>query len=155
MGIGSTNPPERQLAQRMQERFGFYFLSLVFALLALSVQTSEFGRSTLEDIFELGGWIALLTAGLVGLWRMEWEPLLRLKLGIRDEYQQAQPVNESLVHHDDALRYLNPLIEKLEGPHKIKYRVAKYAFILGVVLVLASRSAQAIADLLGYELYKL
>lgn len=169
---------DRHIAQQTQEKFVFYFLSLVFTLLALSAQTSKLGRSTVEDILELIGWAGLLTSGLVGLWRMEWEPVIRVKLGIRNEYQQArsdlkrhmlgglqevhllhdnqsQPVEERLENLDNALSKLDSLIDTLEGHHSVKYTVAKYAFVLGLVFVIASRSAAAIADLLNYQLLNL
>jgi NhaP-type Na+/H+ or K+/H+ antiporter len=66
-------PTDRESAQGVQEKFEFYFLSLIFTILALTIQTAKFGRSGAEDVLELSGWVCLLIAGVVGLWKMEWD----------------------------------------------------------------------------------
>jgi hypothetical protein len=170
-----NGPSEQLVAQQTQEKFQFYFLSLVFALLVLTIQTSSFGRSKLEDVLELGGWLGLIVSGLFGLWRMQWEPIIRLQMARKDEYDRAktqlqqqqlaglrevhvlqadrmQPVEERLRNYEDALNLLEPIIKELEGRDKVKYAVAKYGFVLGLLLVVASRSVGAIAGLFGYQL---
>ena len=65
---GQRMASDRAIAQQTQEKFQFYFLALTFTLLAAAIQTSQFGRSTVEDVLELAGWIGLLAAGIVALW---------------------------------------------------------------------------------------
>ena len=57
---------------RIQEKFEFYFLSLTFVILGLSIQTSKFGTHPISDGLELFGWISLFVSGMAGLSRMRW-----------------------------------------------------------------------------------
>jgi hypothetical protein len=166
---------DRAIAQQTQEKFQFYFLALTFTLLAATIQTSKFGRSTVEDILELGGWLGLLTSGLVGLWKMEWDAVIRVQLAKRDECSNAisslqqqmqqglqqvfvletgqmQDVTARIANYQEAVNALNTQIKGLEKKDAIKYNVSKYAFLLGLVVLMASRSAAAIAELMGYVL---
>ena len=166
---------ETDFAMHAEQKFRFYFLSLIFTLLALSVQTAEFGRSILEDILELGGWVALLTSGLVALSTLEWDVVLRLQHVRKDELEQSRsqlrqaaaaglaiihvekegkdkPVEERLQDYDDALTSMEPVISKLETWGQLKYDIAKYSFVAGLVWMIGSRSAGAIAGLLGERL---
>lgn len=166
---------ERQIAQQTQEKFQFYFLSLVFTLLALTVQTSKFGRSTVEDVLELGGWLGLLFCGLMALSRLEWDSAIRMQMVRRDEAERArdelqrqaaagvqvvhviedgqhQQIQDRIQMYNDALKQLGPHIEKMDKWDTFKYDAAKYSFVVGLGLVVVSRSIGAIADLFGYRL---
>jgi energy-coupling factor transporter transmembrane protein EcfT len=78
---------DRAVAQQGQEKFQFYLLSLVFTLLALSVQTAKLGTSTISDYFELAGWGFLIASGIAGLWYMETSPTLRMKMALKSEFE--------------------------------------------------------------------
>jgi hypothetical protein len=64
----------------------------VFTLLALSIQTAKFGTSSIADIFELIGWVLLFISGISGLWRLEFLPVEREKLVMRDEYEYENKI---------------------------------------------------------------
>ena len=71
------------VAIRIQEKFEFYFLSLTFVILGLSIQTSKFGVHAISDGLELLGWISLFVSGMAGLSRMRGAPFLyKVKDGI-------------------------------------------------------------------------
>lgn len=153
---------EREIAQKTQEKFEFYIISLVFTLLALSVQTSEFGISTVSDSFELIGWVSLLVSGIAGLWRIEYLPVERIKLVTRDQLQNQiyncnelklkgeteifilqdeknQPIEERIQNLQKGINALNPLIEKLECHNNIKYNIHRITFLLGVLAIMIAR----------------
>ncbi len=166
---------QTDVALETEQKFRFYVLSLIFTLLALSVQTGKFGRSILEDLLEIGGWLALLTAGLTALSKVEWEVVIRLQHARRDEFEQSKsqlqqaanaglqtihvaedetdkPIPERIAEYDAALEELEPIVEELESTDSRKYQVAKYSFIAGLVLVIGSRSVGAITALIGIRL---
>lgn len=166
---------DRTIAQQTQEKFQFYFLALTFTLLAAAIQTSKFGRSTAEDVLELTGWLGLLVAGIVGLWKMEWDSVIRVQMAKRDECStavsnlqqqlhqglaevfvleagQPQDINARIANYQAAVTALNEQIAGMEKTDAVKYQIAKYAFVLGLVLLMASRAAAAVAGLLGYNL---
>ena len=153
---------EREIAQRTQEKFEFYIISLVFTLLALSIQTAEFGVSIISDSFELLGWGLLLVSGIAGVWRLEYISLERVKYCLKQEYEdkiidlkksllQGQTTIHVLETNTDELiperieaykKYitaLKPVIEKIVKNNFTKYTVHRYTFIAGLLFLLLSR----------------
>jgi hypothetical protein len=86
---------ERAVAQQTQLKFQFYFLSLVFTLLALTIQTARFSHSPCEDAMELAGWLGLLLSGLAGLSRREWDPIIRLLMSRQTELEGGRAASLS------------------------------------------------------------
>src|SRR2546429_491347 len=83
-----TSKTDREIALETQSKFQFYFLGLVFTLLAVSVQTAKLGVATYADGFELVGWISLLVSGIAGLWHMEYVPIMRVNMARQSEYEE-------------------------------------------------------------------
>ena len=153
---------EREIAQKTQEKFEFYVISLVFTLMALSIQTSKFGASTVADSFELIGWVLLLVSGFSGLWRIEYLSVERMKLTQKDEFQNQinycneiklkgateiyvlesernQPIEERIKNLSKGIEALTPLIKKLERHNNIKYKTHRVTFLLGVISIIVAR----------------
>ena len=153
---------EREIAQKTQEKFEFYLISLVFTLLALSIQTSKFGVSAIADSFELIGWLSLLVSGVSGLWRIEYLSVERMKLNYKDELQNQiyncneiklkgateiyvledekdQPIEERIKNLNEGIKALNPVIKKLERHNNIKYKTHRVSFLLGVISIIVAR----------------
>lgn len=154
---------EHNIAQKTQEKFEFYIISLVFTLLALSIQTAKFGSSDTADMLELAGWFSLLVSGIAGLWRMEFIPVQRLKMAQRDnlinkindfkEHQlikgvkevynlqtdSSQPIEQQIKNYQDGIKTLDPLIKKLDRRNMVKYYVHRYLFVIGIFLLVVAR----------------
>jgi hypothetical protein len=154
---------EREIALDAQEKFEFYLIGLVFTLLALSIQTSKFGQSSIGDLLELLGWIALLISGLAGLSRLEYIPEIREKYASHDEFkeelsklqaqkakgettlfvvesQSQQPIGSLIENRLIAINTINKSIKALEAKNHTKYSVHKYAFVAGILLVATARA---------------
>jgi hypothetical protein len=166
---------EYSVAQQTQEKFQFYFLALVFTLLAAAIQTASFQRSKAESVFELLGWAGLLFAGLLGLWKMEWSAPIRMQMSRRDEVQQGlnglkqqkvqgivevlvlesgqmQNIDDRIANYEDVLHKVQNQLVTLEKGDALKYSFGKYLFVFGLICLMASRSAAAVVDLFGYRL---
>ena len=153
----------REISITVQQKFEFYFLSLTFVILGLSIQTAKLGTSIIPDLLEIIGWILLLISGIAGLSRMEWLPQIynvihemqdrekyrdeakkRITEGdLRDAFiidEGELPIKEFLVKIDEGLKTLNAKVDKLEKKSLFKYKIHKYAFVFGVILLVASRS---------------
>lgn len=99
---------EMEIAHQTQEKFEFYLLSLVFTLLALSVQTAKFGDNIIPTIFELSGWLFLLISGLFGLWRIEYLSVERVKLVKLDElHDQINEVKRLMLRGQEEVHVLS------------------------------------------------
>lgn len=157
MGISNI-----EMAQTTQEKFEFYVISLVFTLLALSIQTAEFGNSTFSNFFELSGWLCLLVSGFAGLWRMEFVPVEHGKLAKKTELENqiialeelrrrgrtevfvlqtatTEQIEERVQYDREALRIFDSVISKLDRHNMYKYTTHKYTFVIGVVCLVLSR----------------
>jgi hypothetical protein len=163
-----------ELAQQTEEKFRFYTLSLIFTLLAASIQTAKFGSSHWADGLELLGWAALLIAGLALLWKVEMEPVIRLdQNNFQMTVQSLREVNElkaegegevsikggARMPIDEAL----PLYEMAHSQHvelmklhnrenRLKYAVARAAFPLALLLLVLARGLPALVNIFGYKL---
>lgn len=154
---------EREIAQKQQEKFDFYLVSLVFTLLALSIQTATFGASNIADFCELIGWALLLISGIAGLSRLEYLPIEREKHALREEYRDQainmQQIGQSgqneifVVENDamesvaektrqlqNAVKTLTPVLSDLEKNGLIKYQIHKYCFVVALLCLLLARA---------------
>ena len=152
-----------EYARQLQEKFELYLLGLIFTLLALAIQTAEFGASDWADLFELGGWLSLFVSGLFGLSRIEWVPVT-LKthsalIGIKTELQQLtdaeiqglqqvavvdqeQPAEiASLISDRKAtVGRVEKRLKSLERGIRCKYEIHKWSFVLGLFFLILARS---------------
>jgi len=154
---------EREIAQRGQEKFQFYFLALTFTILGLSIQTAEFGGEKFVATFEVLGWFSLLLSGLAGLSFVEWNPEIRYKLTERDELKrkvdgwriakdqgleevhvlegdEKVPIDDHIKQYDDVVNQMGPFIKNLEKKSMIKYKIFKWGFFVGVLCIAVARS---------------
>ena len=158
----SAKSSEHAIAQQAQEKFEFYLLSLVFTLLALSIQTANFGASLPKNALELSSWFCFLVSGLAGFRRFQWVPVLRVQMADRKNIENEifklkelqlkgqtelfvlesgtrQPIDERLGHRNAAVAIYDPIIAKLERRVGLAYDIHKYTFILALLLAIASR----------------
>ena len=132
----TTNEPPKEIWERkklgidLRQKFELYFVSVAFTLAGLSVQTATRSGPPWRLPIEVVGWILLLVAGLVGLWRIS--KLWQREVGVA-EYHESQWTTPN--------RALKAELEKLEKKIRIFGTVQYCTFLLGFVFVVASRAA--------------
>ena len=145
---------------RIQEKFEFYFLSLTFIILGLSIQTSKFGSYAISDGFELLAWILLFVAGMAGLSRMRWAPsLYKVKDEIirREQYrdetkrressgekyviqmEQEKPISDFIADVSQGVKDVEKQLGELEIKNDWKYLLHVYGFTFGLLFLIVSR----------------
>ncbi|MGD0280666.1 MAG: hypothetical protein ABSC11_15370 [Smithella sp.] len=148
------------VSRRIQEKFEFYFLSLTFIILGLSIQTSKFGSHSIPDGFELLAWIFLFVAGMAGLSRMRWSPsLYKVKHEIirREQYrdeakrrelsgetyiiqqEKEKPIGDFIADVSQGVEEVEEQLGDLEIKNDRKYWLHIYGFTFGLLFLMVSR----------------
>jgi hypothetical protein len=165
----------QEISIKLQEKFEFYFLSLTFVLLGLSIQTAKLGGNLISDSLEIVGWILLLISGFAGLSRTEWLPQIYKVIhekqdreNYRDEAkrrksegdhrnviirdQGEKPIKEFIMEVEDGIEILHNQVEKLERKSMGKYKIHKYAFVFGLIFIIASRAYIPLSNIIKHLL---
>jgi hypothetical protein len=159
------------LATRNKEKYEFYILALTFTILGLSIQTAEFCTFYYQSVIELSSWFLLLLSGLAGLSRQEYIPVAyyaehrhqnarEYKKGYEEGVQGRRKVlkeDGTAMSESEIQEQLDSLIARLDASSKqnkkiergieIKYEIHKYSFIIGLLLLIVSRSVLAISQI--------
>src|SRR6266850_6077510 len=93
----------RDIAQKTQDKFEWYFLALIFTVLSLSIQTAKLGVSFGADIFEVLGWISLLISGISGLSRIENIPSQYVAFDYEETVSQQRREVQKAAMVDDKI----------------------------------------------------
>lgn len=156
----------REYGIQLQEKLEFYFLGLIFTILALAVQTAKFDNiNIVAACLELSSWVALLISGLVGLWRMEWIPIAHFAhadqrqseaelqqyralaqrgidaLPMEDQEEPAQ-IETFIEDREKHVLRMKANSRKYEKLTRRRYVVHKWAFVLGMFLLIGARGLE-------------
>ena len=71
MNQSSEEDKNLTIAVDLQNKFEFYFIGLVFTVLALSIQTASIAKGHIQYFFEIFAWFSLLLSGFSGLLKLE------------------------------------------------------------------------------------
>ena len=152
-------------ARQTQHKFEFYFIALVFTILALSIQTSVMTSSNWQRFFEILSWICLLLSGLAGLSRLEWVAVAFRQYGVRQSHQKdAKKTDKGLagtkilkkdgtpMSREELLtmkkKYIARIylttkeIRRIEKSLSLKYKIHKWGFVIGLCSLIISRAMQ-------------
>ncbi|MFC5571576.1 hypothetical protein ACFPN1_16090 [Lysobacter yangpyeongensis] len=164
-----------EVAERLQSQFRYYFVALVFTLLAASIQTAKFGSSSVQTISELAGWVLFAISGLVALSYLEWEPLIREQLAHRDGFSRqvneaktaklrgvsevhvlssgdTQSLDDRISNLEDSARKLSAAADQRLGIAGVKYEIWRWSFVLALAAILVARGGAALVGVFGYRL---
>jgi len=153
-----------EYSRALQEKYEYYFIALNFTLLALSVQTADFTSYSAQVVIELFGWLLLLSAGLLGLTRLEMQPvghkgyaelqrkeekLKQMKdaqasgrktVQLTDRNNEEESIDTFIADIKNSIERNKPFLDKLEQKSIWQYRVQKYLFGTGLLAIMVSRA---------------
>ena len=126
----------KDIAIEIQIKFAFYMVALVFTVLALAIETAEFGGSRIPDAFELVSWFLLLISGLSALKRIEMMPKVHIIGGMFVSSEEKEQLKQETVdaRQKTMLRY---------------YKVHIWFFVLGLIALIISRGYFGFFNLLN------
>jgi hypothetical protein len=124
-----------------QSRFNFYLVALNFSILGLALQTYRSEKLINGASWEPAAWLCLLVSGLCALSYVEWaSKKLDLNTVTERLVRVPSPVGEHLralkIEHEN----LTKTLKRRRPPDGLKYGVAKWGFLAGVVILAVSRS---------------
>jgi hypothetical protein len=141
-------------ALSIQNKQRFYFLSLVFVTLSFSIQSFSPYANHYFHYIEIASWFLFLISGFIGLSFVEWSAFLHIKIANIKNYEEGKSGTEKLLpqvqNKTEAYSYiekLKDLISKneesydyLEKRNIVRYKIHKWGFFIGLILLLISRS---------------
>ena len=162
----------RVIAHQSQEKFQFYAVALVFTILGLSIQTANFDGYIAVRICELLSWLMLIISGLAGLSHLEWNPVIHMQMVQKDELEEkinqfvvqrdqgiqqvkvlqnktVVPIEERITEFESYVEKLGNQITNLDKKSEFKYKIFKWSFGIGIVLLAASRSITPIIEIIN------
>ena len=74
-------------ARALADRRDFFTLSLVFTVLAVAIQTAEFGEHEFQRFLEMLAWVGLFVSGISALLRVRMAPVYYVAIGYREKYR--------------------------------------------------------------------
>jgi len=120
-----------EIASEYQSKFRFYFVALVFTLLAASIQSAPLSEMVLfSKVAELIGWLSLLISGLLSLSYIEYSAVI---------YNHRDTI-KNVTMDDEDKGQVGAQLKSIQEMSSLKYTVAKYAFVIGLLAILVSRA---------------
>jgi len=146
----------QRLAIEGQTKFNYFLIGLTFAILGLSLQTTH--QVTLVTKIS---WMTLLVSGLVGVFRLEWDPSIRmiesrkyyaeyLKSQFEKVKMQRRPVvhqstseplsvDELIKKQGESEKFFDNRIGEIRWKQQWRYNIQIWTFVLGVVGLAADK----------------
>src|SRR6266700_3954403 len=114
----------KKLGLEMRQRYELYFVTLIFTLAGLAIQTAKPYSTTCLVWFEIGAWVSLILSGLIGLWRLArlWFREFRVGELFEAEYEPSN-------RHRDIRQQLNTLDARFDITEVFRWLL----FVLGIV----------------------
>lgn len=140
-------------ARELQNRFDYYFVGLIFTLLAASVQTVRWSDNNLSTTIELMGWAFLASAGIFGLRRMEESSRFYYYAADLSRESEARNalfsskvfVPPGLLNEAGAkVQELEKRLKMIQDSTYRDSRVSRFCFVFGFVAVLVRRAIEGV-----------
>ncbi len=157
--MSDSNSPQDQfkIASDAEQKFEYFFVSLIVALLGLSIQTAKPEFSVTNYFIEIFGWFLLLLAAALGFLRVRWIPSHHQSILKKFEQEKHEEWEEEA--KKKMRGYLQPFDELEPRPlglnliylifleKEVSYKIYKSAgliqlllFLLGVTTIFISRA---------------
>ncbi len=122
----------KKLGIELRQKYELYFVTLIFTLTGLSIQTARPYAAPFFVWVEIVAWGSLLLAGLLGLWRVSRLWLREFRVG---EYFEAQFDNDD--RHVRLRQELNTLDDRLGFFNKLQWPL----FVVGLMVLAVARAS--------------
>ena len=122
---------DTEVAGEYESKFRFYFVALVFTLLAASVQSAPLSEMLcVNKIVEIIGWSLLLICGLSSLSFLEFSSVIYKNRAISKNQE-----NDEVTRSNSK-----EVAQEISSTSSVKYFIAKWSFVFGLILIIVSRA---------------
>ena len=149
-----------EVAREIQTKLQFYLVGLVFTVLGLAVETSNFDDDIAKSSFELLGWFLLFISGILGIVRFEsvyhFYKVSHAQQQVEREHSIAEdavlrglgeaPIEGSDLTYSQAekkltgdLSRVEQMLDLLSDKINFRYLVHRWLFLLGIGALIVSR----------------
>jgi hypothetical protein len=133
-------------AQEVHHKLEFYLVALAFTVAAFAMQTGNFSGNRLGDTAEVSSWLLFTLSGLVGLWRLEYVPVVyriheyveRRKSTIEQYGQDSEHADDIKVLQEQVHEY-EPNLQIIEAANRKKYFWQKLFLVVGLFALFLAR----------------
>ena len=127
-----------EVAGEYESKFRFYFVALVFTLLAASVQSAPLSEMLCANkIIEIIGWSLLLICGLSSLSFLEFSSVIYKNRAIAENSE-----------NDETTRNISKEVaQETNDRSSIKYSISKWSFVIGLILIIISRATHGFTSI--------
>jgi hypothetical protein len=148
---------------RWTQKFDYFVVWLCFALAALAAETAQRQPYIFLNVAEVLGWILIVSCGLLGLSRLEWQPNIMksnaFHFAIKASKQNLQDgqargvvfldintrepldINAILAAEDSKLALVQGNLVELGEKLGWRYQAMRYLFLAGLLLLAAARAS--------------
>ena len=122
---------DTEAAGEYESKFRFYFVALVFTILAASVHSAPLDQmECFTKVSEVTGWFLLLICGLSSLSFLELTPVI----------YKNRAINKNQDNDEVIRNVAKEVLKETESKSSFRYFVAKWSFALGLILIIISRA---------------
>lgn len=139
-------PSDIKAAQEVHHRLEFYLVAVAFTIAGFAIQTGKFTGYWLGDSAETASWVLITASGAIGLWRLEYMPVLyRLHHHIDRIETEIEAYSEQPGYHErigairEKLAEYKPKLKSMEASNYSKYSWQKRMLVLGLICLMVSR----------------
>lgn len=156
-------------AIEIQSKFELYFVTLIFTMLGLAIQTSPSTQTRFAILFEMLSWVCFLFAGLAGMYRIVRIPTI---LNVFSRINQREKTLNELNSHkvvnpmqpiitDDGVKNVSEVAEiyrvkiselesrkdSINNTLVVLFKLQWWIFILAVIFLIGARGFEKILEL--------
>jgi hypothetical protein len=137
-----SDQSDLKAAQDVHHRLEFYLVAVAFTVAGFAIQTGKFTGNRFGDTMEVTSWVLIVASAVLGLWRLEYIPVMyrlhhnidRISAGIASDSSHPQYAEAQA-----KLAEIKPKLESMESGNRSKYAWQKVALGLGLVCLMLSR----------------
>ncbi len=140
-------------AQDIHHKFEFYLVALTFTIAGFAIQTGKFSGNWFGDFLEAISWLALFLSGIIGLWRLEYFPVIfraydwiQTRNQLIKNYKENEKSPDLVNKWEKEVKENTLKLEAIETGNLKKAQWQKIFFLVGLGTLLFARFLSQLSE---------